>query len=415
MIDLELDVESIRRDFPILDQVIGGRKLVYLDNAATTHKPRQVVERVVEVYYKHYSNVHRGHHSLSEISTELYEEAHRAVARFIGARFWEEIVLTFNTTTAINAIAVPLLEKTSREGRKKVLLTQMEHHSNMLPWRRAAKLLGCEISYIPVKRSGLLDFEKALELLNDDVGVLAISHASNVTGVINDVRLLARRAHEYGIVVVVDGAQSAPHLKINVNDLEVDFFAFSGHKMLAPEGTGVLYGRRELLEELEPWFVGGGAVRRVTVDDVIYEDLPWRFEPGTPDVAGAAGLIEAVKYLERVGMERLHSHEAKLLRLAREILANDERVILYQPAEPEKHTGILAFNVRGINCHVVGKILNDFYGVAVRTGLHCAHPYHVAIGAPDGTVRASFYLYNTAEEIEYFAEAVREIARKYSK
>ena len=408
------DVYEIRKDFPILENTyINGRKLVYLDNAATTHKPKQVVEAIREFYYSSYSNVHRGHHYLSEESSRVYEEAHEKFAKFVNARSWDEIVFAFNATTAINYIAPSLAEKVAREGKRKIVLTVMEHHGNMLPWRRVARAFNLSVEYAPVKDSGELDLEKMLELIDEQTGIVAIVHASNVTGIINNVREVARHAHKYDAYVVVDGAQSVPHLKIDVRELEADILAFSGHKMLAPEGTGGFYGRRDLLEELEPWVVGGGIVKSVTLDKVDYDDLPWKFEPGTPDIAGSAGLIRAIEYLEKIGVENIHLHERRLLEALRKRLSDAEWLVTYGRIDPERQTGIFCFNVKGLNPHIVGRVLNDFYGIAVRTGLHCAHPYHIALGAPEGTVRASFYIYNTLEEIEYFIESVEEIAKKY--
>uniref|UniRef100_A0A7J3ZLS8 cysteine desulfurase n=1 Tax=Fervidicoccus fontis TaxID=683846 RepID=A0A7J3ZLS8_9CREN len=409
------DVYEVRKDFPILENTyINGKKLVYFDNAATTHKPKQVVEAVREFYYSRYSNVHRGHHYLSEESSRIYEEAHERIAKLVNARSWDEIVFAFNATTAINYIAPSLAEKIVREGKRKIVLTVMEHHSNMLPWRRVARAFNLTVEYAPVREGGELDLRKMFELIDEQTGIVAVAHASNVTGIINDVREIARYAHKYGAYVVVDGAQSVPHLKVDVRELEVDILAFSGHKMLAPEGTGGFYGRRDLLEELEPWVVGGGMVRSVKLDKVNYEDLPWKFEPGTPDIAGSAGLIKAVEYLERIGIENVHLHEKRLLEALRSRLGDAEWLVTYNRIDPERQTGIFCFNVRGLNPHVVGRLLNDFYGIAVRTGLHCAHPYHTALGAQDGTVRASFYIYNTIEEVVYFTESIEEIAKKYA-
>jgi len=374
-----------------------------------------VVEAVVEFYYKTYSNVHRGLHKLSEESTKVYEEAHEKVAKFLNARSWDEVVLTFNTTAATNYIAAPLVERAAKDGKKKVVLTVMEHHSNMLPWRRAAKVFGLKVEYVPAKATGELDLEKAEEIIDEETGVVAVAHASNVTGILNDVRKIAKMAHSCGAVVVVDGAQSVPHVEIDVRALEVDFLTFSGHKMLAPEGTGGFYGRHDLLEELEPWFVGGGAIKDVTLDEVIFDDPPWKFEPGTPCIAASAGLIKAIEYLEKLGMSEIHAHEVRLVKVAESSLKRVDGVKLYGASlNPELRTGIVSFNVEGLHPHVVAKILNDFYGIAVRSGLHCAHPYHRAIGAPHGTVRASFYIYNTPEEAEYLVQAVEEVARKYA-
>lgn len=410
-----LDAKKIREDFPILNKPLkDGKRIVYLDNAATTQKPKQVIEALKEFYGEKYSNVHRGHHYLSQKSSEIYEEAHEKVAKFLGTASWEEIVFTFNTTTAINYLSPSVLELMKNRGKRKIIISIMEHHSNMLPWRRAAPLFGMQVVYAPIKQDGSLDMKKLFELIDEDTAVIAISHASNVTGIINDIKAIAREAHKYDSVVVVDGAQSVPHLKINVKSLEIDFLTFSGHKMLAPEGTGGFYGKKELLEEMKPWISGGGSIKDVTLKEIIYADLPWKFEPGTPNISGSMGLIKAIEYLEEIGMEKIHLHEKKLLEYIINRLKEQENLTYYQKLNPEKHTGIFSFNIKGINPHIVGQLLNDFYNIAIRTGLHCAHPYHYALGAKEGTARASFYIYNDLEDMELLGEAIETIIRKYS-
>jgi len=410
-----LDAKKIREDFPILNKPLkDGKRIVYLDNAATTQKPKQVIEALKEFYEEKYSNVHRGHHYLSQKSSEIYEEAHEKVAKFLGSSSWEEIVFTFNTTSAINYLSPSVLELMKKRGKRKIIISIMEHHSNMLPWRRAAPFFGMHVVYAPIKQDGSLDMKKLFELIDEDTAVIAISHASNVTGIINDIKAIAREAHKYDSLVVVDGAQSVPHLKINVKNLEIDFLTFSGHKMLAPEGTGGFYGKKELLEEMKPWISGGGSIKDVTLKEIIYANLPWKFEPGTPNISGSMGLIKAIEYLEKIGMEKIHLHEKRLLEYIINRLKEQENITYYQKLDPEKHTGIFSFNINGINPHIVGQLLNDFYNIAIRTGLHCAHPYHYALGAKDGTARASFYIYNDLEDMEILGEAIETIIRKYS-
>ena len=411
-----LDPYKVREDFPLLQTtLVKGKRLVYLDNAATTQKPVQVIESIRKMYYTSYANVHRGHHELSQRSSEVYEQAHEVLADFLGARDWREIILTFNTTTAMNYIAPSLSEYLARRGKKRVIISQMEHHGSMLPWRRAAGVFGLKVDYAPVTREGLLDMDALEAMIDDNVGAIVVTHASNVTGVVNDLRRISSWAHQHDALLVVDGAQSVPHLPVKVRELGVDFITFSGHKMMAPDGTGGFYGRLDVLEELTPWIVGGGAIREVTLDNVVYADLPWKFEPGTPNITGASGLIEAVQYLERLGMEEVHAHERGLVEHVVKYASQTPGLEHYVPRGAFDLTGIFSFNLKGLNPHIVGQLLNDEYGIAVRTGLHCAHPYHRAMGLEEGTVRASFYIYNTLEEAALLVEALGSISKKYLK
>jgi cysteine desulfurase/selenocysteine lyase len=317
----------------------------------------------------------------------------------------------WNTTHGINLIAIPLLELSKKKGKKEVLISTMEHHSNMLPWRRAASILGLDVKYIPVNADGTLNYDSLEQLISKNTAVVALTHASNVTGVVNDVKRVARLAHENEAFIVVDGAQYAPHARVDVKEIDADFYVFSGHKMLAPEGTGVLYGRKEILKQLNPLITGGGTIKDVTLDDVVYLEPPHRYEAGTPNIAGVAGLGEAIDYLERVGLDNILNHEKILLGKALKRSAELEKIIVYGPKTIDKRLGIFSFNFRGLNPHIIGQILNEDYGIAVRTGLHCAHPYHYALGANEGTVRASFYLYNTIEEIDYLMDSLVNMER----
>lgn len=413
--DTIMDIEKIRENFPILSIVLpNGKRIVYLDNAATTHKPVNVVKRIFEVYRESYSNIHRSGHYLARKASLIFEESRELVAKFISANDISEIIFTWNTTHSINLLAIPLVELVKKKGKKEILISEMEHHSNMLPWRRAASLLGLSIKYIPVRKDGTLDYDAFENIINDDVGIIAITHASNVTGVINDIKRVVKRAREHDAYVVVDGAQYAPHSKVNVKELDVDFYAFSGHKMLAPEGTGVLYGKHEILEQLNPIITGGGTIKDVTLEDVKYLNSPHKFEAGTPNIAGIAGLGEAIRYLEKIGLDNVLNHEKILLGRALKRSEEITKIITYGPNRIDDRLGIFSFNIEGINPHIIGQVLNEDYGIAVRTGLHCAHPYHYAIGAREGSVRASFYLYNTIDEIDYLFDSLLSFEKKLS-
>lgn len=407
-----LDPYKIREDFPIFSSK-EGKNLVYLDNAATTQRPRQVIEAIRYFYENKNANVHRGHYPLSEEADKLYEEAHERVAKFIGGRSWEEISFFQNTTHAISAIAIPLVEWGLSRGKKKILLTVMDHHSNMLPWRRAAEILGAVVNYVRVTENGYLDMIDLKEKIDDDTIAIAFPHASNVTGVINKVKEIAKLAKKHDALVVLDAAQSIPHIDIDVKEMGIDFLAFSGHKMLAPFGIGALYYREDIAEELVPVITGGGTIKDVTLEKIEYGKLPYRFEAGTPNVEGAVGLMAAIDYLERFDRKDILLHELKLVEELRKGLNELSWIELYPKKIEGEHVGTVSFNVKGVNPHVVGKVLGDFYNIALRTGLHCAHPYHYAIGAKDGTVRASFYIYNTPEEVDYLISSLKDAKDKY--
>jgi len=404
---LPLDVESIRRDFPILSRTVNGRRLIYFDNAATTQRPRQVVEAIARFYLYHNANVHRGMHTLSQEASEQFERAHEAVAEFIGAGSWREVVLTMNTTDAINLVAWGWgLGKLSAGD--EILLTVMDHHSNMLPWREVAKKVGAKVKYADVDSEGRIDYRDLEEKLSERTRVVAFPMASNVVGTVNDVRRISRLAHSVGAIAVGDGAQYVPHIPTRVKELELDFMAFSGHKMLGPTGTGILWGREDLLSELPPFRVGGETIEDVTLDSVVWQPLPWRFEAGTPNIAGMIGLAEAVRYLERIGMGSVRDHDIRLVRRALQRLSElGDEVSVIGPKSPEERTGLVAFNVRGLHHHTVAKAL-DMYGIAVRSGGHCAHPLHYRLGIT-GSVRASFYIYNTEEEVDELYESLKKI------
>ncbi|MDW8035365.1 MAG: SufS family cysteine desulfurase [Candidatus Korarchaeum sp.] len=400
-------VAELREDFPILRVEVNGRPLIYFDNAATTQKPKQVIEAEREFYEKVNANVHRGIHYLSREASELYERAHETLAKFINAEA-EEIIFTSNTTDAINIVAWGWALWNVKRG-ERIVTTELEHHSNMLPWRLVAKLTGCEVAYVSVDEEGLLRMEEAERLIDERTRLVAISGMSNVTGFIPDVERFVKLAREVGALVLLDGAQMVPHIPVDVKKLDADFLAFSGHRC-GPTGTGVLYGRKEVLEEMEPAKPGGGTIEDVTLEGQSWAELPWKHEGGTPNIAGGIGLAAAAEYLMRVGMERVRDHEIALMRRALKVLPEAEDLVLYGPRDLRRRGGIVAFNVRGIDPHMVGALL-DARGIAVRTGLHCAHPLHRKLGAPQGTVRASFYLYNTEEEVDTLAEELKEILK----
>ncbi|MEM2005978.1 MAG: SufS family cysteine desulfurase [Zestosphaera sp.] len=399
------DVQRVREDFPILKRKVHGKPLIYFDNAATTQKPRQVVAAIARFYLHYNANVHRGFHTLSQEASRAYEEAHEVVAKFINAYSWEEVVDVANTTDGLNLVAWGWGLENLRTG-DEILVTTMEHHSNMLPWRAVAERVGARVRYVSVTEDGLLNYREFESLISERTRVVAFPMASNVVGTINDVRRIARLAHSVGAIVVGDGAQYVPHVPTNVRELELDFMAFSGHKMLGPTGIGVLWGRKDLLESMKPFRVGGDTIKDVTLDSVVWHDLPWRHIAGTPNIAGMIGLAEAVRYLTKLGMENVRQHDVLLVEKTLKGFSEvGEDVIVLGPRDPRARTGLIAFNVKDLHHHTVGKAL-DLFGIAVRTGGHCAHPLHYSLGFR-GSVRASYYVYNTPEEVETFIEALR--------
>jgi cysteine desulfurase/selenocysteine lyase len=390
------DVHAVRQDFPILRQEVHGRPLVYLDNAATSQKPHVVIEALDE-YYRHYNaNIHRGIHALSERATEAYEEARQKVTRFINARSAKEVIWTRNTTEAINLVASTWGRANLKAG-DEILLTEMEHHSNLIPWQLLSAETGAELRFVPVMDDGLLDLDNLDDLLTERTRLVSIVHMSNVLGTINPVAEIGRRAHLVGARILVDGAQSVPHLPVDVQALDCDFLAFSGHKMCGPTGIGVLYGKRELLEEMPPFLGGGDMIREVHLRRSTWNELPWKFEAGTPAIAQAIGLGFAVDYLSELNMAGIHQHEQDLVTYALDTLSEVDNLTLYGPAA-ERRGGVVTFNIAGIHPHDIATIL-DSEGVAVRAGHHCAQPLMQRYSVPAMT-RASFYIYNTPQEVD---------------
>jgi cysteine desulfurase / selenocysteine lyase len=404
-----LDVARIRADFPILSQTTrSGHPLAYLDNAATTQKPRQVIEAVTRFYTSGNANIHRGVYELSERATAAFEGARERVARFIGAASPAEIVFTRSATEAINLVAQSWGRSTLRPG-DEVLVTAMEHHSNLVPWQLVCEQTGARLRAVPITARGELDLEAAERLLGDRTKLLAIGHVSNALGTVNPVRALAARAHGRGALVLVDGAQSAAHLRIDVADLGCDFFAFSGHKVYGPTGVGVLYGRADVLAAMPPWQGGGDMIEQVALEGSTWAAPPARFEAGTPPIAAVLGLATALDYFEAVGQDRIATWEEELLRLATERVGEIRGVRLVGTAREK--VAVLSFILDGVHPHDVGTILDD-EGVAVRAGHHCAQPVMTSLGIP-ATVRASFAFYNTVQEIEALARGVARAAEVF--
>jgi cysteine desulfurase/selenocysteine lyase len=396
-------MKDIRKDFPILDREINGNRLVYLDNAATSQKPKQVIEAISEYYSNHNANVHRGIHTLSEEATKMYEDARKKVAKFIGAPHPEEIIFTKGTTESLNRVAISWgLQNLKKDD--VVLLSDFEHHSNMIPWLEETKLVGAKVVYLESNENGEITLNEVKKKITDKVKLISIAHTSNVLGTIVPIKEICKIAHEKGILVCVDGAQAVPHMKVNVQSLDCDFYAFSGHKMLGPMGIGVLWVRKEILDKLEPYEFGGGMVEEVTYEKATYTEAPVKFEAGTPNVSGAVGLGAAIDYLENIGMDEVRKHEIELNKYTLEKLSAIPAVQVIGPKEAEKRTGVISFVVKNVHAHDTASILNGF-GVAVRSGHHCAMPYHRKHGLV-ATTRSSHYLYNTKEDIDKLIEGV---------
>ncbi|TWT78149.1 putative cysteine desulfurase [Posidoniimonas polymericola] len=408
--DPRLLPESLRDDFPILHQnVHEGRPLVFLDSAASAHRPRQVIDAIVECYSHNYANVHRGIHTLSERATDAYEQAREKLRAFLNAEHADEIVFTGGTTAAINTVARAWGDANVSRG-DEILLTPMEHHSNLVPWFQLAERTGATIKHVPLTDDGRLDVDRMGEVLTDRTRLCALASVSNTLGTINPVKTIARLAHEAGAVVLVDAAQSAPHMHTDVQDLGVDFLALSGHKMCGPSGVGVLYGRRELLAAMPPFMGGGSMINRVYLDRFTPADPPARFEAGTPPIAGAIALGAAVDYLQSIGVDAIHRHEEALIDYAWERLQEVPGIRLLGPA-PKFRAGLVSFVMERPHPHDIAQLL-DFDGVAVRAGHHCTQPLHDLLGITAST-RASFYLYNRPEEIDALVGSLQKIGDRF--
>lgn len=404
MTETQFDVEAIIKDFPILKETVNGKRLAYLDSTATSQKPQQVID-VLEDYYKRYnSNVHRGVHTLGSLATDGYEGARETVRRFIHAPYFEEIIFTRGTTASINLVAHSYGDANVEAG-DEIVVTQMEHHANIVPWQQLAKRKNATLKFIPMTDSGELTLEAVKETITDKTKIVAVAHVSNVLGTINDVKSIAQIAHEHGAIISVDGAQSVPHMKVDVQDLDVDFYSFSGHKMLGPTGIGVLYGKRELLNQMEPIEFGGDMIDFVGLYESTWTDLPTKFEAGTPLIAQAIGLKAAIEYLENIGFDAIHAHEAEITAYAYEKMSEIEGIDIYGP-DKDKRAGIITFNLKDVHPHDVATAL-DTEGVAVRAGHHCAQPLMKWLNV-SSTARASFYIYNTKEDVDQLVEGLKQ-------
>lgn len=400
--------EDIRADFPILQTKVYGKPLVYLDNAATTQKPRCVVDTICGNYYAQNANIHRGVHFLSQRATEAHEEARKTVQKFLNAKSAREIIFTRGTTEAVNLVASSFGKAFCKEG-DEIVVSQMEHHSNIVPWQILQADRGVSLKVIPFDEKGVLQVDKLNDLLTERTKLVAVAHVSNTLGTVNPVKEIVRMAHERGIPVLVDGAQSVPHMKVDVQDIDADFYVFSGHKIYGPTGMGALYGKEEWLDKLPPYQGGGEMIKNVSFEKTTFNELPFKFEAGTPDYIGSTALAEAIRYVEAIGMDNIARHEQALLKYATEKLGQIENIRFI--GEAENKSGLVSFLVGDIHPYDLGAIL-DKLGIAVRTGHHCAEPVMKAFGI-EGTVRASFGIYNTLEEIDILAAGVERAARMF--
>ena len=401
-----LDTEKIRKDFPILKIKVNGKPLVYLDNAATSQKPKQVIDALIDFYEHYNANIHRSIHKLGEEATLAYENAHKKVADFINADP-EEIIFTKGTTESLNLLAYSLTEEL--KPKDEIIITQMEHHSNLVPWQQIAKKKNLKLHFVEIDKEGKLKLGQFEKLLNKKTKIVSVVHASNVLGTVNPVediaKIVRKKSNAY---FIVDAAQSIPHMPVDVKKMDCDFLAFSGHKMLAPTGIGVLYGKRELLEKMQPFLYGGGMIKEVTFEDTKFNELPWKFEAGTMNIAQAVGLAAAVDYLENIGMENIMRHGKGLADYCCKRLNEIDEVEIYGPKD---RGALVSFNVKNVHAHDAATIL-DGEGIAVRAGHHCAMPLHSILGIA-ASARASFYLYNTKEEIDKLAEAIHKVIKVF--
>ena len=405
------DVERIRDDFPILSRTVHGKPLVYLDNAATSQKPRAVIQALTEYYETYNSNVHRGVHTLSMEATDRYEEAREKVARFINAETPESIIWTRNATESINLVAHSWAESNISEG-DEIVVTRLEHHSNLVPWQRIAARNGAALRFLDLTEDGAVDMVGAASVINARTKLLAVTQVSNSLGTVVPVKELAGMARSVGAAVLVDGAQSVPHQPVDVEDIGCDFLALSGHKMMGPTGIGALYARREVLEQMEPFLHGGEMVLEVSYEDASWNELPMRFEAGTPNIADAIALGAAVDYLTALGMENVREHEKQLTAYALDAFRELEEVDLFGPMDVDRRGGILSFHSFDVHPHDLGTFL-DQEGVAIRTGHHCTMPLMGVLGVP-ATARASLYVYNTEQEVDALVDAVKRALRYFA-
>ncbi|WP_426457179.1 cysteine desulfurase [Staphylococcus cohnii] len=405
-----LNVNEILKDFPILNQKVNNNRLAYLDTTATSQTPTQVIDVIADYYKRYNSNVHRGVHTLGSLATDGYESARETVRRFINAKYFEEIIFTRGTTASINVVAHSYGDANISEG-DEIVVTEMEHHANIVPWQQLAKRKNASLKFIPMTDEGELTIENINATINDNTKIVAITHVSNVLGTINDIKAITDIAHEHGAIVSVDGAQAAPHMDLDMQSLDVDFYSFSGHKMLGPTGIGVLYGKRALLDEMEPVEFGGDMIDFVEKYDASWADLPTKFEAGTPLIAQAIGLAEAIRYIENLGFDAIQAHEHELTTYAYDKMSEIEGIEIYGPPK-DRRAGVITFNMTDVHAHDVATAV-DTEGVAVRAGHHCAQPLMKWLNQ-SSTARASFYIYNTKEDIDQLVESLNQTKEFFS-
>ena len=405
----KLCARTIKADFPVLSQDINGHKLVYLDNAASSQKPQTVIDELSRFYSEDNANIHRGLHTLAERSTNAYESTRKRVAKFIGCQNPDEVILNSGTTAGINLIAFSWGEEHINEG-DEIVITEMEHHANLIPWVVLAKRKKAVLKRIPITSDGRLNLDDIENIITDKTKIVTLSHMSNVLGTINPVSEIAEIAHKHGAVVVADGAQAVPHMPVNVTELGVDFYTFSAHKMLGPTGVGVLWGKKELLEKMQPFMTGGEMIREVHFDKVTWANIPHRFEPGTPNIAGVIGFAAAIDYLEKIGMDRIRQHEIELTQYALEKLSKINKLEIQGPSDPQIRGAAISFTDSDIHPHDISTFL-DSKGIAIRAGHHCAQPLLRILGKV-ATARASFYIYNDEADVDRLVEAIIEM-KKY--
>ncbi|API72951.1 MULTISPECIES: cysteine desulfurase [Leuconostoc] len=405
-------MKMIKTDFPILNQKINGQQMIYFDNAATSQKPQFVIDSLVDYYQNDNANVHRGIYELSERATNAYEQARDKVQNFIHAKKREEVLFTRGTTESLNWLASTYGAENIKQG-DEILISYMEHHSNIVPWQQLAQRVGANLKYINLKADGTLDLADAEEKMSDRTKIVSVTHASNVLGVVNPIKELAQMAHQHGAIMIADGAQSAPHMVIDVQDMNVDFFAFSGHKMLGPTGIGVLYGKYDVLNKMNPAQFGGEMIELVDLHEATFQPLPWRFEAGTPNIAGAIGLGAAVDYLTNIGMTEVEAYEQSLVSYALPKIKKIPGVTVYGPQDSEHHSGVIAFNLDSVHAHDLATAL-DQEGIEVRAGHHCTQPLMRYLGIA-ATVRVSLYIYNTREEIDHFIDIIGKIKEYFNR
>ncbi|MBI2105841.1 cysteine desulfurase [Candidatus Woesearchaeota archaeon] len=400
-----LNPEKIRSDFPIFDRKINGKEIIYFDNAATTQKPKQVLESIMDFYKQHNANIHRGVHRLSREASDLYEQAHRTIGKFINAK-QKEIIFTRNTTESLNLIYYSL-SKNLKKG-DEIITTLMEHHSNIVPLLELQKLNGIKVKFIDVNEDGTLDLNQYKKEITKRTKIITVAHSSNVLGTINPVEKIEKLAHENNSLFIVDAAQSAPHIRINFRKLNADFIAFSAHKMLGPTGIGALAGKKDLLEKMPAFLLGGDMIQEVHKNSWKPNKLPWKFEAGTPNIAGGVGFAEAVKYLEKIGIEKLRKHEKELAEYALARMKAVNNIEIYGPMNVEERTGIISFNMKNVSAHELAGVLDSMNNIMLRSGMLCAQPLVEGLDKK-GVARISFYIYNTEEEIDIFISSLNKI------